>query len=319
MSQSLPRSTRPAVSRRALIGGGAASLGTAPALDGVTSASAAPSASAATAASLGRSGAAASSAALPSSLSVDFQNWQPGQVYGLDQVTSDWGPEVEYLISTAPAQVLEFQDDEMHRLRVTFPAGEYGADGKFQFESRLEARRRYRMSYRVLFEQGFQFNRGNDTETIGGGKLPGLGGGTLPAGGSDDPNGMSLRLMWRGDNGSGGSGGDTWRHYLETYHYWQGKTDPQWGDRTLLLDVVEQRWYQVDIDLDLGTTTSDGRLTVSIDDVVLYDRAHRYLVSDATWSLDTAFFALFYGGNEAFWAPTEDTSLLLDDFVITAV
>ncbi|MGL5929962.1 MAG: polysaccharide lyase [Dermatophilaceae bacterium] len=254
----------------------------------------------------------------PRVLNVGFENWPVGDRYDRAHVDADWGPEVEYLIDTADARIVAADRPgagNRKQLRVGFAADKYQAQSMFQFESRLAPLRRYRMSYRLYFEPGFQFSRGNDIKAYGGGKLPGLGGGTVPSGGSDDPAGMSARLMWRGDNGSGGIGGTPWRSYIELYLYWQAKVDP-FGDRFLLTDVVDDRWYHIDLDVDCGTVDTDGRIVIKVDGVVRHDRPYRFIAPGQDWLMNTAFLSTFYGGNEPLWAPTADTALRWDEFRI---
>jgi hypothetical protein len=71
--------------------------------------------------------------------------------------------------------------------------------------------------------------------------------------------------------------------------------------------------------VNLGTSTSDGRLKVWVDGVQKIDRGFRYLASGANWKLNGMLFHTFYGGNEASWAPTANTYLMLDNDRVNSV
>ena len=78
-------------------------------------------------------------------------------------------------------------------LRVTYPKGSLGPnEGGGVFRQKLPPLSSRSLSYRVLFEKGFDFRRG--------GKLPGLGGGKANTGGNKPTgDGWSARYMWGED------------------------------------------------------------------------------------------------------------------------
>jgi hypothetical protein len=79
-------------------------------------------------------------------------------------------------------------------LQAKFPAGGYSTSSGFQFNPPYAGRDEYYMDYRIKFEGNFDWKKG--------GKIPGLGGGTNPTGGTYSASGFSARLMWR-ENGRG--------------------------------------------------------------------------------------------------------------------
>src|SRR5690606_9365761 len=77
------------------------------------------------------------------------------------------------------------------------------------------------LSFRLLFENGWQF--------VLGGKLPGLAGGTMPTGGDFDDNGFSARFMWR-ENGT-----------VAVYAYHHDRPGV-WGEDFYLTNADGSRW-----------------------------------------------------------------------------
>ncbi len=106
--------------------------------------------------------------------------------------------------------------------------------------------------------------------------------------------------------------------YIELYHYWRNQAGT-YGDQLYLQNVEAGHWYTVKMRVNLGTSTSDGRLKVWVDGVQKIDRGFRYLASGANWKLNGMLFHTFYGGNEASWAPTANTYLMLDNDRVNSV
>jgi hypothetical protein len=257
---------------------------------------------------------AAAVAGAPSSLDIYWQNYTAGAAYTNSNATSDFKSITFW--DSSPGQTIR-QYDNMNgykAIRQKFAANTYGTGGGTIAETNLADANEYTMEYKVFFESGFQFSRGNSGTVYGGGKLPGLAGGSRPGGGQKKTDGMSARIMWRKDpTRSTPNGG-----YIELYHYWRNQAGT-YGDQLYLQDVVAGRWYTIKIRVNLGTSTSDGRLKVWVDGVSKIDRAFRYLASGASWKLNGTMFHMFYGGNDSSWAPTADTYLMLDNFRVNSV
>jgi len=187
-------------------------------------------------------------------------------------------------------------------LRVTYPRGSLGPnEGGGQFRERLAPREAYRLSYRVLFEKGFDFRRG--------GKLPGLGGGKANTGG-DKPvgDGWSARYMW-------GEGG---KLALYLYHLDQ-KTD--YGDhRELGVKIVPGKWRKLEQLVEVNAPgKADGRIRVWVDAKLaldLRDLRLRGKVKHDVALVDQFLFSTFHGGGTKDWAPRRDSHARFDDFVI---
>ena len=261
-------------------------------------------------------GARSASVTYPSALNIYYQNWYGGDVYDQYRATSDL-KYLTYWDDNATTSIKIYDTPNFYKaLRVKFPANKYGGQSGIIIESELANANEYTLEYKVYFEPGFQFNRGNTTisKYDGGGKLPGLCGGSRPSGGLGKTDGMSARIMWRKDgrNASDPNGG-----YLELYQYWRAQTE-QYGDRFYLQKVQTGRWYFVKMRVNLGTSTTPGKLKVWVDGISKIDQSFQYLEQKANWQLNGTMFHAFYGGNTSDWAPSNDSYLMIDNFRVNS-
>jgi len=188
-------------------------------------------------------------------------------------------------------------------LRVSYPKGSLGPnEGGGQFRERLAPRDAYRLSYRLLFEKGFDFRKG--------GKLPGLGGGKANTGG-DKPvgDGWSARYMW--DNKGSLS--------LYLYHLDQ-KTD--YGDRIeLKAKAISGHWLQLEQEVTVNDPGKEnGSIRVRIDSKLALDKQGLSLrgeVKPEVALVDQFLFSTFHGGGTKDWAPRRDSHARFDDFVLS--
>jgi hypothetical protein len=155
------------------------------------------------------------------------------------------------------------------------------------------------LTYKVRFPVGFQF--------VKGGKLPGIYGGIEPfSGGSHNPNGWSMRLMWR----TGGAGeiysytahttgyGD---EYGKGSFYWQA--DGQWHTVTERVTVNTPGAANGSV-----TLAYDGRQAISQTGID---------VTDTNTLATGLFFSTFYGGHDRTWAPTANESIDFSSFSVS--
>jgi hypothetical protein len=187
-------------------------------------------------------------------------------------------------------------------LRVTYPRGSLGlSEGGGQFRERLAPRKAYRLSYRVLFEKGFDFRKG--------GKLPGLGGGRANTGGEKPVgDGWSARYMW-------GEGG---KLSLYLYHLDQ-KTD--YGERFQLhAKASPGHWLNLRQSVKVNSPgKADGRILVWLNEKLALDQKGLRLrgkVGSQVALVDQFIFSTFHGGGSKDWAPTRDSHARFDDFVL---
>lgn len=266
---------------------------------------------------------ASNASAAPSSLSINYQNYDNNHNYtraNLENDLEDLRNANNYGDGNQRIQVFP-SGSGYKRLRFNFQRGEFGRDN-YNSAGNLAGNNTYTINYSVRFEDNFDFGRG--------GKLPGIGGGTTPAGGRPDTTGMTSRLMWRRDNRD--NNGVT-RRYLESYHYWLGQyrryapngangtkdNSFRFGDRTYLVPATDNEWYHIGMQATLNEGAGRGRLQISVNGVMRYNRQHTYLTSNASWRMNTYLQALFYGGADSTWAPSRDSALLLDNVVVNRV
>ncbi len=249
----------------------------------------------------------------PSVWKVDYSRWSDGQAYGKAEAARDW-PTLRWFDQPGAGRIREHPAGSGQRwLEVGFPAGTFGG-GRHgtKFAAGLAPSDRYTLTYRVHFPAEWEFSQGN-SHRHGGGKLPGISGGSHPSGGHGKPDGMSARPMWRRD----ARFSEQPKAYLELYLYWRDQTE-KYGDRFFAQEVEAGRTYALKLEVTLGTPERDGRVRLWVDDAVRIDRPFRFLGPGQTWKLSQYMHNVFYGGNDPSWAPLNDQFLLLGPVEIQA-
>ncbi len=213
--------------------------------------------------------------------------------------------------------VADPEDSGNQVLRVRYPKGVFssGAEWKLAF---AEGQQEIYLSYRLRFEEGFQF--------VLGGKLPGLYGGKGNSGGHppDGTDGWSARMMWRA-NGSGHSeaGNGTANLVQYVYHPDQpGKygDDLKWDDgpERAWVTVTPGRWYRVTHRIVMNTPgKKDGLIQAWLDGKKVLDSAKMRFRDTSDFQIDGLFFSTFFGGGSKEWAARKDEYACFDDFLIT--
>jgi hypothetical protein len=249
----------------------------------------------------------------PAEWKVDYTRWTDGQRYGTAEARADW-PTLVWFDEPGDAWIREFPTGSGRKwLEHRFRAGTYtgGAHG-CKFAAALAPSDAYTLEYAVHFPADWEFSRDN-APPHGGGKLPGLSGGSHPSGGNGKPDGMSARPMWRRDRRFSAEP----RDYLELYLYWSLQSE-KYGDRFFVQEVAAGRTYDIRLQVELGTPETDGHVRIWIDGVLRLERAFRFLQPGQEWKLTQYMHNVFYGGNDASWAPLRDQHLLLGPVRVTA-
>jgi hypothetical protein len=244
--------------------------------------------------------------AAPSAWTVDYSRWPDGHAYGKAEARRDW-PTLQWFDEPGDGHIREFPAGSgRHWLEIGLPAGTFGG-GRHgtKFAADLTPRDSYTLEYEVHFPADWEFSQGN-TLPYGGGKLPGLSGGSHPSGGVGKPDGMSARPMWRRDSRFSKEPQD----YLELYLYWRHQAE-KYGDRCFAQRVEAGRTYRVKLRVDLGTPDTDGAVRMWIDSELRIEQPFRFLGPGQTWKLTQYMHDVFYGGNDPTWAPARDQHLLL--------
>ncbi len=167
--------------------------------------------------------------------------------------------------------------------------------------------------YRFKFDANFDFKNG--------GKLNGLIGGSDPSPGvpTDGSKGASVSIMWRKYPS------DPNNAYMHTYTYCENKDD-QWGQHDDFKDgsgnrikIVREKWYNVVVRIKMNTmNVPDGTIQVWLDGQLVVDR-HDFLfrTKGGTWGWHINQLIYFFGGNGPGWAPTRDSYVSMDDWVLS--
>jgi hypothetical protein len=255
---------------------------------------------------IGPAAAPAANPLAPSTWTVDYSHWADGQPYGRAEAKADW-PTLIWFDEPGDGCIREFPAGSgRHWLETVFPAGTFGSGRHgLKFGAALAPHDSYTLEYDVHFPPDFEFSQGND-HPYGGGKLPGLSGGSNPSGGHPAPDGMSARPMWRRDTRFSREP----QNYLELYLYWRRQSG-KFGDRFFAQTVEAGRTYRLKLRVDLGTPEIDGAARLWIDGVLRVERSCRFRGPDQDWKLTRYLHDEFYGGDDPTWAPLRDQHLLL--------
>ena len=199
-------------------------------------------------------------------------------------------------------------------LRITYPAGEFGAAGASAFLSDLEFAvdlpanfEELYISYDVKFAEGFEFVRG--------GKLPGLcgyditrtpGTGCNTGGGFPDGfDGWSARGMWR-------EGGE-----MENYVYHSSQESFYGDDEFWGMKARPGQWHQIQHRVVLNTVgEADGLLEAWFDGQKVLNETDFVYRKTSDIGINLFYFSTFFGGNDPSWAPATDQYIFFDNFRI---
>lgn len=202
-------------------------------------------------------------------------------------------------------------------LRVKYPRGCVGVNDPgacgIQIKWKLpEPAKTMWLSYRIKFEEGFEF--------VKGGKLPGLCGGKCYTGGKTPEcgDGWSARIMWR-------TGGKVVQYMYFTDQAATYGDDMKWNEGGAQRQFIPGRWHTVLTqvvlnDVPVGASQGlkngivrswfDGELAMEVDTLRLVDSANQ--------KIDLFYISTFYGGSDSSWAPSKDNYIRYDDFWISS-
>ncbi|QDS99952.1 hypothetical protein HG15A2_32860 [Adhaeretor mobilis] len=204
-------------------------------------------------------------------------------------------------------------------LVVKYPQGESN-NGKSQWKVPLGTDyEELFVSYRIRFDDNFNFVRG--------GKLPGFSGGADNTGGNKPTgfDGWSARMMWR-TNGSGGSPqGDTTVAKIVQYAYHPDQPtefgeDLRWDDNTAgqWQEFESDQWYHLQHRVVMNTPTQhDGIVQAWLDGEMVLDRQDIRWRDTTAFGIDNFYFSTFFGGSSTIWEASKDEFVYYDDFIIS--
>ncbi len=222
--------------------------------------------------------------------------------YTLQKAELDFG--TPYYADLGRADIVHLPDSKP-ALRVTTQAKTFGwlKSGAHLF-SNIAPRDAYTLEYDVRFGEadgtGFDFRQG--------GKLPGLSGGTSTSGGrKPQGDGWTVRYMWR----------EAGALVIYIYHLdMQGKYG---DDLPLNVKAVPGQWYKLKMSVKLNSADEkkDGAIKVWIDDKLVLEKADLRFRTGKQAPIDHFFFAHFWGGQDASWAPEVTSSTYFRNFKLS--
>ncbi len=237
--------------------------------------------------------------------------------YDREQWKSDWNrPDWENGLSRT--EILDVHGD--HAMKFNYPEGSVSPmDGGAQWLSNFgPGHEEVYFSFNVMFRPGFEW--------VLGGKLPGLGGGSNPAGGKtvEWDDGFSVRIMWNKEEGSEGT------CFFYVYH--QDKTS-EYGDVFQFpdgsLDVSDSVWHNMTIRLVLNSIdqtklvsdpqnagNKDGLMEFFLDGRLVFSKTGMWFRNLGNIWIDTQHITSFFGGNTEEWAAQRNEWTLFDDFTV---
>ncbi len=214
-----------------------------------------------------------------------------------------WVPDVRYSLSEENLSVEKLGEAD-HVLRQQFEPADNGS-ARVLMGSNLGHQRVYRVMASVFLEPGWDWGG----EVSQGGKIAfGLGGGTVPSGGTVDPSGFTARLMWRGAQDGTAK--------LGIYSY-AADRPKQYGEDNLFKDDARiGEWMDIiyEINLNSSINVSDGSMRAWVDGELVLDRQNVGWQLDGNRPvIDTLYYSSFYGGSTNAWSPDSTTHAKFKD------
>lgn len=174
----------------------------------------------------------------------------------------------------------------------------------------------------------YNFKTSPNFDSVKGGKIPGLCGGTCPSGGYQTTN--APRLADGGNNPAGKaigwSGRNMWQTggHLIQYFYHPNQTTkygPGYsyryasGGRTFIND---NKWHSIEHYVKMNTPgKTDGVFQAWFDGTRVLNLQNIRFRDDTSYAIDMLMFSVFFGGGDASFATTKDEYLYFDDFVLS--
>ncbi len=231
---------------------------------------------------------------------------EPGD-YTVAQWKRDW-PQCVFEDGVAEGRFSLLAKDGQTWLRALYPAGAVGPDeGGGAWRMPFPRRETAELRYTVVFEDGFDFNKG--------GKLPGLCGGPKTITGGDAVNGLdgfSARLMWRRDGRAQAYvyHMDQPSKYGDEFNFPESFRFPMGVPVGIRLEVRLNSPEQKDGSLRIWTSQPGGKDELQVEKTGLRFR------KAASYGIDGLLFNTFHGGNDKSWGPARAVSALFGSFEV---
>ncbi len=255
-------------------------------------------------------------------MKISFDDLNVGQ-YTEEILKKHWG-NVTGISGLEEGRASVVSVDGERVLQITYPKGKVGNEGNvkwsLQFEKSFDE---YTVEYKVRVSKDFDFVRG--------GKLPGLFGGSGPAGGASvaKADGFSARVMWRelgvlcqyvyytdkdpeskwGKNFLWMNGDN--KNVPITHEMWK-TMNSRFNDRSY---IISGKWHTLRTYVKMNTPGKEDGKIISWFDGVEAVNVNLKFRNDSSFGIDRFKFTTFFGGNDETWAPKKDEKMYFKDFL----
>lgn len=244
---------------------------------------------------------------------IDFEK-EPLGNYSFEQIQKSW---IKTLGSVGAqkgrCKIVIDKEIKKKCLQVSYVKDKVGPkDGGAAWKMKLEQSfDEIFIQYKVKFPINFNF--------VLGGKLPGVGGGSLPAGGEvADESGFTVRVMWRGEENGKKGRIVQYVYYLDKNPKSKWGQDMQWKKDGQNLYFEPGKWHILKTRIKMNTLDKkEGIIQSWLDGNLALNEKIRFRVNNKLGT-DTFIFTTFFGGNTKEWAPKKEEHILFDDFIISA-
>lgn len=248
-----------------------------------------------------KSGSGATSTNIRSDFSVYFS--RNAGIYWYSYFVEDFGNIGAY----SPEERSRHSITNSKTLRVKLLKDKIGQAGGAICDIKIANGEEYIISYKIKFQDGFEWAKG--------GKLPGLGGGKVYAGGSNTANGdgWSFRPVWHYYEGVNNN-----KPFLSPYAYYVDQPKKYGDEFGARYTISDNAWYNIWIHIKMNTgTNNDGKIHMKVNNsTVYYDSTFRWVTQDAGREIDELMWDIFRGGATSEYKASKDNYIYFDSFVI---
>lgn len=245
---------------------------------------------------------------------VDFERSEIGKLTDRD-TKNIWGNAsllcgkkdfLFYKFGITPHPHFISEENNNRFLKVLVPGSHFGPITGAQWKFPVSPADEYYFSFRVKFENDFDF--------VKGGKLPGLAGGKANSGGNipDGHDGWSARMMF-------------WEGGKLSFYVYSPAQSSQWGERLYWKEssgdtvrIGQGSWHLITQRVRMNTPgKADGVLQGWFDGQEAFYNDSILFRKDEKLKIDQVFYSVFMGGGDQSWAPVKDEYICFDDFRIS--
>ncbi len=243
---------------------------------------------------------------------IDFQK-EPLGKYSFEQIKKTWiGVFGSVGVEEGRCKIVIDTETKKKCLRVDYVKNKVGPkDGGAAWRMHLgKSYDEIYIQFKVKFPKGFNF--------VLGGKLPGIGGGSLPVGGQvADESGFTVRIMWRAEDEGKKGRIVQYVYYLDKDPKHKCGQDMHWKNKEKNLYFKHGKWQTLKTRVKMNTIgKKDGIIQSWLNGKLALNEKIRFRL-DNKLGTDTIIFTTFFGGNIEEWAPKKEEYVLFDEFIVS--